>query len=475
MPATFLWYDLETWGICPRRSRIAQFAAQRTDLELNPLGEPIVLWAAPALDLLPSPEAALVTGLDPFDLAARGQCEAECLARIHAELREAGTCSVGWNTLRFDDEFIRFGLYRNFFDPYEREWADGNSRWDLLDFARLLHALRPDGIEWPRNEDGTPSFRLEQLAAANGIVHRAAHDASSDVEATLGLARLLRAQQPRLWDYHLEFRSKQRARGLLDPARGEPILHVTSRFPGRRSGAGIVLPLAEHPLSPNQIIVCELHAAPEPLLELAPEAIAERVFSRAEDLPADQPRISLKTVHLNRCPALVELRHVRAAELDRLELDRTRCLEHAAQLRQCPDLAERVRRAFVRAAVPDVDPDQALYAALPDRRDQARRLAVRRARPEQLAALAEGWHDPRSAELLFRYRARNWPQTLDTNESARWRAYRERRLGEAGPLSEYDFANYAAALVRLRETAQTSQHALLDQLQRWGEWLASYP
>jgi len=476
MAASFLWYDLETWGICPRRSRIAQFAAQRTDLELNPIGEPVMLWAAPALDLLPSPQAALVTGLDPCDIAERGLREAECIAAIHAEMREPGTCSVGWNTLRFDDEFIRYGLYRNFFDPYEREWADGNSRWDLLDFARLVHALRPEGIEWPRHEDGSPSFRLEHLAAANGIAHYAAHDALSDVQATLDVARLLRARQPRLWAYHLEFRRKDRARTLLDPVRGEPVLHVTSRFPGRRGGAGIVLPLAEHPSAPNQIIVCELHEDPAALIELPPEAIVERVFIRADALPEGQTRISLKTVHLNRCPALVELRHVREHELERLELDRARCLAHAARLRAAPDLAERLRRAFTRTPGGDVDPDQALYAALPDRRDAARRAAVRRCPPEQLAELADGWHDARGPELLFRYRARNWPQTLNAAERQRWRAYRELRLTSKGPLSEHDFEGYQAEIARLREeTTEPRQRALLDRLSQWGDWLASYP
>ena len=160
MPSTFLFYDLETFGADPRRSRIAQFAAIRTDLELKQTDEPISFFVRPADDLLPSPAATLITGIAPQQALREGVGEAEAFARIFEQMSQPETCTLGYNSLRFDDEFVRHGLFRNFFDPYEREWRGGNCRWDLLDVLRLAHALRPEGIEWPLREDGQVSFRL---------------------------------------------------------------------------------------------------------------------------------------------------------------------------------------------------------------------------------------------------------------------------------------------------------------------------
>src|SRR5690606_1552835 len=216
MSASFLFYDLETWGTDPRRTRIAQFAAIRTGPDLEAWGEPVEFLVRPADDLLPSPGASLVTGLAPQDALRTGLTEAEAFARIIDELGRPGTCTLGYNSLRFDDEFIRHGLFRNFHDPYEREWRNGNCRWDLLDVMRLAHALRPEGIAWPAREDGATSFRLEHLAEANGVRIGDAHEALSDVRALIGLARLLRAAQPRLWAYALALRDKRHVAGMLD-------------------------------------------------------------------------------------------------------------------------------------------------------------------------------------------------------------------------------------------------------------------
>jgi exodeoxyribonuclease I len=477
MPDTFIWYDLETFGRCPRRSRIAQFAAQRTNLELEPVEPPLVLFCRPALDLLPSPTACLITGLTPQSVHERGISEAESFGRIDRMMREPGTCSAGWNTLRFDDEFIRHGLYRNFLDPYAREWADGNSRWDLLDYARLAHALRPDGINWPARDDGAPSFRLEHLAAANGVLHSAAHDALSDVEATLGMARRFRAAQPRLWDYYLGLRDKRRARDLLDPVRAQPVLHVSGRFPASRGCAGIVLPLAEHPSNRNQIIAVELHDEPERLIELDADAISDLLYTPQADLPEGETRIALKAIHLNRCPALVALRHVGDAELARLGLDRERCLAHAARLQGRPELAEKARRVFARSAAAGNDCDQALYDALPDRRDSRLHGEIRRATPDALAAFHGRFADPRGDELLFRYRCRNWPDSLDGDDVARWKTYRAGRLGHDSGLSEYSFDSYLAEIDALAAQHADSADtlALLDSLRQWGRAIARYP
>ncbi|MCZ6830365.1 MAG: exodeoxyribonuclease I, partial [Gammaproteobacteria bacterium] len=227
MKGTFYWHDYETFGIDPSRDRPVQFAGVRTDAKLNIVGEPLMLFSQPARDVLPHPEACLVTGITPQKALAEGVPEVEFIARIHAELARPGTCGVGYNSIRFDDEVTRYPLYRHFYDPYEREYREGNSRWDIIDMVRLTHALRPDGINWPLREDGYPSFRLEQLTDANGIGHEAAHDALSDVYATLAMARLIRDTHPRLYDYVLNNRGKQAVQQQLDIVAMKPVLHVS--------------------------------------------------------------------------------------------------------------------------------------------------------------------------------------------------------------------------------------------------------
>lgn len=425
---TFLWYDLETWGIDPRRDRIAQFAAIRTDAELNVVEDPVTLWLRPPRDAYPAPEAAAVTGLDPFVLEARGLREAEAVAQMQALFAAPGSCGAGWNSLRFDDEFVRHALYRNFFDPYQREWASGNSRWDLLDFARFCHALRPDGVEWPRRDDGAPSFRLEHIAAANGIAHGHAHDAMSDVEATLGVARLLRSRQPRLWDYHLGLRDKRRVESMLRPM-GELLLHVSSRFPAQRSCAGIVLPLMPHPAAGNQMLVLELSDPLEPWIDLPADELTRRLFSRSEEL-GNAARPAIKGAHLNRSPALVERRHVRPAEWERLGLDPALAERRALQLRDAwPALQSRLAAAFSRRFDAADDVDGALYDRLPAREDNPLRQRIQRARPQELADFAGRFRDPRGDALLFRYRARNWPELLQGEDQDRWQAHLRERLG----------------------------------------------
>src|SRR5690606_22125229 len=344
---SFLFYDLETFGADPRRSRIAQFAALRTDEALQEIEPPVSFFVRPADDLLPSPAATLVTGITPQRALAEGVAEADAFARIFEEMARPRTCTLGYNSLRFDDEFVRCGLFRNFFDPYEREWKSGNCRWDLLDVMRLAHALRPDGIEWPRREDGATSFRLEHLAVANGVREGDAHEALSDVRALIGLARKLRAAQPRLWEYALGLRDKRRAARLLDAIAMQPVLHVSQRYPAARLCAAAVLPLAVHPSIATRVIVFDLGGAVEPLLELEPEAIAARLYLRREEDPDGSLRIPLKEVHVNRCPALVAWNHLQESDFERLAIDRAAIEAQAARLRAAgPELAEKIRRVY---------------------------------------------------------------------------------------------------------------------------------
>jgi exodeoxyribonuclease-1 len=472
MADSFLFYDLETFGTDPRRSRIAQFAAIRTDAGLHEIEEPIDFLVRPADDLLPAPAATLVTGIAPQRALRDGVNEAEAFARIFEAMSLAQTCSAGYNSLRFDDEFIRHGLFRNFHDPYEREWRGGNRRWDLLDVMRMAHALRPEGIEWPRREDGATSFRLEHLATANGVRLGDAHEALSDVRALIGMARKLMAVQPRLWDYALRLRDKRYAASLLDTIAMSPVLHVSQRYPAARLCAAAVVPLARHPRIDGRVIVFDLDSEPDALLALDAGDIADRLYVRAADLPEGEARIPLKEVHLNRCPALVRWGHLRDADFARLAIDPAIAEARAARLRAAgPEVAEKVRQVFAAAREHEPgDVDAGLYDGFIADGDRRRFAEVRATPPQALGTRAFGFQDPRLPELLFRYRARNWPETLTAEEHARWNDYRRRRLLNDSGLSELTLAQFRIEISALRTERAGDGPAmvLLDGLEAWG-------
>ncbi|GLQ87192.1 exodeoxyribonuclease I [Dyella flagellata] len=472
---TLFWHDYETFGTDTRRDRPIQFAGIRTNLELEIVDEPVMFYGKPPRDSPPSPEACLITGITPQQAEREGVSEADFAARVHEQLSAPGTCGVGYNSLRFDDEFTRQLLYRNFFEPYGREWENGNSRWDLIDLVRMCAALRPEGIVWPTHEDGTPSFKLEHLAAANHLRQERAHDALSDVYALIDLARLIRVRQPRLWDWHFALRRKQRVFELLDVTSMTPLVHVSSRYPASRCCLSVILPLAVHPARSGEIIVYDLAQDPRDLLALEVEDIADRMFTARADLPEGVERIALRTVHANRSPALAPLSVLKGADPGRLQLDLDRCLAHADQLRQAAGLGDKLRRIFQQAAElpPPEDPELALYGGfLPDA-DKRLLREVRATPPEQLVQRKFEFRDKRYPDLLFRYRARNWPETLTSEERELWEAFRMARLTRPTPLTTLTLADYFARLDLLRsDPLGRDKGAVLDQLQAWGEQLA---
>jgi exodeoxyribonuclease-1 len=473
--ASFLFYDLETFGADPRRTRVAQFAAIRTDSQLQIIEEPISFFVRPADDLLPSPIATLITGIAPQRALREGVNEAEAFGRIHDEMARPETCTLGYNSLRFDDEFVRHGLFRNFYEPYEREWRGGNSRWDLLDALRLMHALRPDGIVWPQREDGSTSFKLEQLALANGVRQGDAHEALSDVHATIGMAQLMRQSQPRLWDYALQLRDKRFAASLMNTIEMKPVLHISQRYPASRLCAAPVLPISRHPRFDNRVLVFDLDGDAEALLRMDAAQIADRLYTPSADLPEGEVRIPLKEVHLNKAPVLVAWPHLRPADFERLRIDSDRVEAVAHVLRAAgPALAEKVRRVFADERAYGVsDPDASLYDGFLTDADKRRFLQVRATLPAQLGQRDFGFQDARLPELLFRYRARNWPETLTLDERERWDDYRRQRLCEDSGWSEYTFESFASEITALRahHIGDGAKQALLDQLQAWADEL----
>ena len=447
---TLYWHDYETTGADPRRDRPVQFAGQRTDLRLEPVGGPTVLYCRPPRDLLPAPAACAVTGIGPGRAEAEGLIEAEFAAAVIEELAQPGTCALGYNSIRFDDEVTRHLLWRNLHDPYAREYRDGNSRWDVIDVFRLAHALRPAGLEWPSREDGAPSFRLEDLAAANGVEHDA-HDALGDVRTTIELVRRLRGVQPRLYDFAFSRRDKRSAGDLLRTDHVEPVLHVSEKYAASRGCIAPVAALAAHPSNANGVIVADLSADPRPLLELDADAIAAALFKPGREREPDDPDIPLKLVKLNASPVLAPLGTLDAAAARRLGIDVERARDHLRRLRADGALTARLRDVYDRPPPRDDDPDVALYDGFVPDTDRRRMDAVRRRAPQALAGFDPGFADRRLPEVYFRYRARNWPDTLTAAEQARWRELRWQRLCQGTAGSPRRLAEFRAELAAVRE------------------------
>ena len=472
---SFYWHDYETWGAEPAVDRAAQFAGLRTDLDFNPLGEPLVVYARPADDFLPHPEACMITGITPQLARERGAPEADFFRFIHEELMRPGTCALGYNSLRFDDEVTRYGLYRNFFDPYEREWKHGNSRWDMIDVVRLTRALRPQGIQWPEKEPGVTSFRLEELTAANGIEHAGAHDALADVRATIALARLVRERQPRLFDFVFNNRDKHRLATQLNVRATSPVLHVSSRYPARLGCIAAVLPVAMHPVNRNGVIVYDLRVDPQPLLTMSAEEIRTRLYTASADLPEGAERIPLKVVHLNRAPVIVPMGTLTDAAREQWQMDESVEQRHLQALRAAPALADKLAAVFAEGQQfpAQSDPDRDLYGGFLSDADRRRCDLVRRTPVDQLGQLNPGFEAAKLDELLFRYRARNWPETLAVGERERWEEFRRERLTQPGAGASITLDDYRRQLTHLVVDANLSQQqrAVVDALIEWPQEL----
>ncbi len=469
---TFLWHDYETFGIQTRRDRPAQFAAIRTDAELNEIGEPIMLYCQPANDFLPDPQSCLITGITPQVCLERGIPEYQFAAEIEKALSQTGTIGVGYNTIRFDDEVTRFMFWRNLIDPYAREWQNSCGRWDILDVVRTAYALRPEGINWPKHPDGRPSFRLEQLTAENGIAHEAAHDALSDVRATIALARLIRDRQPKLFDFCLGLHKKDKVAAEIGLPLRRPFLHITGMIPAERGCIAAVWPLAVHPTNKNEVIVWDLAADPAELAGLDAETIRMRMFSKADDLPEGMGRLPIKTIHLNKSPIVISnLKTLSPAMSEQWGIDIPTALQHAEVAATAPDMSAIWQEVFYRPQEAAADVDEDLYGGFVGNNDRRTLQELRALSPEALAQARPAFADPRLEEIVWRYRARNFPHTLNEEEQQRWEEHRVARLfdGEAGART---IETLFAEIDQLSENVDERGEEILGALYDYAEAIA---
>ena len=466
MTQTFFFYDLETSGLDPRRDRIMQFAGQRTTMELEPIGEPHNIIVRLNDDVLPSPDAIMVTGITPQKTHEEGITEAEFVQIFHEEICTPGTITVGFNNIRFDDEFMRHALWRNFHDPYEWSWKDGRSRWDLLDVVRMTRALRPEGIEWPVDKDGKATNRLELLTVQNNLEHLKAHDALSDVHALIAVTKLIRSKQPKLYEYLLGIRDKKAVMQLVNLADPKPFVYTSGRYDAAFQKTTVAFPIAEGS-RPGSVLVYDLRHNPEDFASLSVGAIKKRLFAKWEERKAEGfVPIPVKELAYNRAPVVAPLGVLEQANgWENIQLSSETVSKHLQMLLRSPDLVRNIKAAF-EARTPfakATDVDGQLYDGFIADRDKLHAEAVRNADETALGDFHPNFTDERMPKLLLRYKARNFPKSLSETEQQEWEAYRAERL-------QADLPAYMGSIARIaKNDASENTQFLLQELQLWAE------
>jgi len=404
--ATFLWIDYETFGVSPSLDKPCQFAAIRTDMDFNAVGDPINIMCRPSPDYLPQPGACLVTGITPQDAVKKGLSEPEFFSQIYVELTQPNTCVVGYNNIRFDDEV-------------------GNSRWDILDLLRTCYALRPEGVTWPLDEQGVPTFRLEKLSVANNIEHAHSHDALADVYATIEMAKKIKETHPKLFDYYFNLRLKNKVNQLIDIAQQKPLVHISGMIGNVTANTTWILPMAWHPVNKNAVIVVNLAQDPSPLFDLDVEELQKRLYTKHTDLNEDELPVPVKLIHINKCPSLAPAKTLLPEDAVRIGIDRNACLQHLQKIKQHPEIREKLVAMFENEAPFNISSqvDAQLYQGFFSTGDKNAMEIIRETKPKDLPALDLVFQDPRLEPLLFQYRARNYPTTLDEQERQRWQLH----------------------------------------------------
>ena len=469
MPASLFFYDLETSGLNPRSARIMQFAGQRTDMDLRPVGEPINILIKLTPDVLPDADAVLVTGITPQATLSDGVTEAEFLKFFYQTIATPNTVFLGYNSIRFDDEFMRFLHYRNFYDAYQWHWCDGCSRWDVLDVVRLTRALRPEGIKWPFDSSGAPSNRLELLTSLNEVDHTNAHDALNDVNATIAVARLIKDRQPKMFDYLFGMRDKKKVTELTQS--GQPFVYASGKYPSQFEKTAVVMSLIAHPKK-RGMLVYDLRHDPSKFLSLSVEEIAERWRWVKEPT---SPRLPVKVLQYNRCPAIAPLGVLDESTQKRLKMDLTTIQRHYNLIKAAVDWPDKLlgaieildRKQQTALLTHEQDVDGKLYDGFLDSHDNNLLSVVRAAQPGELSELREEFHDSRLKALLPLYKARNYPASLTTEERTEWENFCQQRLFEGQEQNR--IARYFHRLQELASrTTNAQQMYLIEELRLYG-------
>lgn len=465
MPKTFFFYDLETSGLSPQEARVMQFAGIRTDADLEQIGEPFNILVKLNDDVLPSPEALMVTNITPQQTQADGYTEAEFARLLSEEVFTPDTTVVGFNNIRFDDEFIRHLFWRNFFDPYEWSWKEGRSRWDLLDVVRMTRALRPEGIVWPVDDKGVATNRLELLSSVNGLDHFKAHDALSDVEALIGVTKLIRQKQPQLYEYLLRIRDKNEVKQLVNLDNKQPFVYVSGRLDSQFNKATVAFPLTAGKNS--NVVVYDLRYDPTPFLQMSQQDLAKKFYATWEERTSEGfQSLPVKELQYNRAPAVAPLGVLAQGEgWTNIGLSEAIITKHRNILLSAPGFAENIRSIFEnkKEYKKSVEPEAQLYDGFVPDIDKLRIETVRNANEHDLADFHPNFSDERLEPLLLHYKARNFPKSLAEDESIAWEKWRSAKITAGLP-------SFMKSLQKLSSTIKDEEKQfVLQELQLWAE------
>lgn len=473
---TFFFYDLETSGFSPQNDRIMQFAGQRTDENFNRIGDPVNILVRLNDDVLPSPSALMVTKISPQKTVEEGYTEAEFSKMLVEEYFTSDTVIIGYNNVRFDDAHIQHLLWRNFYPPYDWQWKEGRSRWDLLDVVRMIRALRPEGINWPfiENKETGEKFasnKLELLTKENGISHENAHDALSDVDGLIDVARLLKEKQPQIFDYLLKMRSKNEVQKMINLESPKPFVYTSGRFSVEFEKTTIAFPIA--PAKNKNVIVWDLRFSPKDFLDWSAEQILENITADFETRSqADFKPIAAKILQYNKCPAVAPVGVLNDENKERLKIDLGEIQKNLDILRKNPHFAENLRTAFEKKSEVFQDknskdtlsPEARLFEGFVSRSDDIKIEAVRNSSARELADFHPDFNDERLNELLLHYKARSFPKSLSSQEKQIWEEYRAKNIQKMMPKFIQEFQEIVA-----RQDLSSKEEFILEEIKLWLE------
>lgn len=397
MQKTYLFYDIETTGLNKCFDQVLQFAAIRTDLALKEL-ERHEFQIRLNSDVIPSPEALIVHRMGISQLQ-EGENELEALRKIHQLLNTPGTISVGYNTLGFDDEFLRFSFYRNLLSPYTHQYANSCARMDIYPLTLLYYLFKPEIIQWPKVGD-VVSMKLEHLSRINNLMKGSAHNAMVDVEATLALARKLQESET-LWDFSCAYFHKETDLSRLNKLSGEAIL-IQGKIGSRDNYLAPVLSLGQHYHYKNQTLWLRLDR--EELSKTTSDTIRENTYVLRKK-PGEDPIL-----------LPIQDRYLEKISQSRRELAE----ENKRWLAANPELLREIQeyhRNFVYPPVPNIDVDAALYEiGFPSREEEGLFLQFHAASPKDKLTIAERIPNKKRQSQAYRILARFYPEYLGEKE-----------------------------------------------------------
>ncbi|CAL4325577.1 Exodeoxyribonuclease I [Buchnera aphidicola (Eriosoma lanigerum)] len=417
----FLFYDYETFGICPALDKIAQFSCVRTDLDFNIIDVSSLIYCIPSIDYLPHPESVIITGITPQDIFKKnGLKECDFAKIVHDYFSISNTCILGYNNIQFDDEVTRNLFYRNFFDPYEWSWKNNNSRWDIINVLRACYVISPDGLFWYKDKFNYPIFKLSYFSKLNNIKHLDVHNALSDVYATIEVAKLLKEKKNKLFNCLFYLRKKQNILNFIQYPELKLIIYISSIFGAKRNNMSIIVPILWHPKNNNILIFFDLFYNVLNLLNILNSVIITDITF------IQLYQSGLNFLYINKCPSLFSESIFNSKDYYRLSIDKNLIINNFHVIKKnIHFIKKKIFNYFsVKTFISKSDNvDLQLYNNFFSSHDKKNMRLIRNCIPNKLANIKLSFHDCRMKELLFRYRARNYFFSLSNVEQLVWKKY----------------------------------------------------